>query len=73
MILNALHSDPLPVYGDGRNVRDWLYVEDFGREIGHALTHGRPGEVYNCGEARTSARTSTSWAGSSSCAGPIRR
>jgi dTDP-glucose 4,6-dehydratase len=49
MILNALSADPLPVYGDGRNVRNWLYVEDFGRGIGHALTHGRPGEVYNCG------------------------
>jgi len=49
MILNALSGDRLPVYGDGRNVRNWLYVEDFGRGIGHALTHGRPGEVYNCG------------------------
>jgi dTDP-glucose 4,6-dehydratase len=49
MILNALAGDPLPVYGDGRNVRNWLYVEDFGRGIGHALLHGIPGEVYNCG------------------------
>jgi dTDP-glucose 4,6-dehydratase len=49
MILNALAGDPLPVYGDGRNVRNWLYVEDFGRGIGHALAHGRAGEVYNCG------------------------
>jgi dTDP-glucose 4,6-dehydratase len=49
MILNALAGDPLPVYGDGRNVRNWLYVEDFGRGIGHALTHGAPGEAYNCG------------------------
>jgi dTDP-glucose 4,6-dehydratase len=49
MILNALAGDPLPVYGDGRNVRNWLYVEDFGRGIGHALTHGHAGEVYNCG------------------------
>jgi dTDP-glucose 4,6-dehydratase len=49
MILNALAGDPLPVYGDGRNVRNWLYVEDFARGIGHALTHGQPGEVYNCG------------------------
>jgi dTDP-glucose 4,6-dehydratase len=49
MILNALAGDPLPVYGDGRNVRNWLYVEDFGRGIGHALLHGQPGEVYNCG------------------------
>jgi dTDP-glucose 4,6-dehydratase len=49
MILNALAGDHLPVYGDGRNVRNWLYVEDFGRGIGHVLAHGRPGEVYNCG------------------------
>jgi dTDP-glucose 4,6-dehydratase len=49
MILNALAGDPLPVYGDGRNVRNWLYVEDFSRGIGHALAHGRHGEVYNCG------------------------
>ena len=43
MILNALAGDPLPVYGDGRNVRNWLFVEDFARGIGHALEHGRPG------------------------------
>jgi dTDP-glucose 4,6-dehydratase len=49
MILNALAGDHLPVYGDGRNVRNWLYVEDFGRGIGHVLEHGVPGEVYNCG------------------------
>ncbi len=49
MILNALAGDSLPVYGDGRNVRNWLFVEDFGRGIGHALAHGKPGEVYNCG------------------------
>jgi dTDP-glucose 4,6-dehydratase len=49
MILNALAGDALPVYGDGRNVRNWLYVEDFGRGIGHALAHGQAGEVYNCG------------------------
>jgi dTDP-glucose 4,6-dehydratase len=49
MILNALGGDHLPVYGDGRNVRNWLYVEDFGRGIGHVLAHGVPGEAYNCG------------------------
>jgi dTDP-glucose 4,6-dehydratase len=49
MILNALAGDHLPVYGDGRNVRNWLFVEDFGRGIGHVLEHGKPGEVYNCG------------------------
>ena len=49
MILNALAGDPLPVYGDGRNVRNWLFVEDFAHGIGHALVRGEPGEVYNCG------------------------
>jgi dTDP-glucose 4,6-dehydratase len=49
MVLNALAGDPLPVYGDGRNVRNWLYVEDFGRGIGQALASGAPGEAYNCG------------------------
>ncbi len=49
MILNALSGDHLPVYGDGRNVRNWLFVEDFGRGIGHVLAHGVPGEAYNCG------------------------
>ncbi len=49
MILNALAGDRLPVYGDGRNVRNWLHVEDFGHGIGHALAHGLPGEAYNCG------------------------
>ena len=49
MVLNALHGDPLPVYGDGLQVRNWLYVEDFARAIGHALEHGAPGEVYNVG------------------------
>ena len=49
MILNAFAGDRLPVYGDGRQVRNWLFVEDFGRGIGHALTHGSPGEAYNCG------------------------
>jgi dTDP-glucose 4,6-dehydratase len=49
MVLNALHGDKLPVYGDGLNVRNWLYVEDFGRGISHVLAHGAPGEVYNVG------------------------
>ena len=49
MVLNALHDDKLPVYGDGLNVRNWLYVEDFGRGISHILAHGAPGEVYNVG------------------------
>jgi dTDP-glucose 4,6-dehydratase len=49
MVLNALHGDHLPVYGDGMNVRNWIYVEDFCSGIGHALAHGRPGEAYNVG------------------------
>jgi dTDP-glucose 4,6-dehydratase len=49
MVLNALHGDSLPVYGDGMQVRNWLYVTDFGRGIGHALEQGRAGEVYNVG------------------------
>ncbi len=49
MILNALAGDSLPVYGDGKNVRNWLFVEDFASGIGHALLGGAPGEVYNCG------------------------
>ncbi len=48
-VLNALAGDRLPVYGDGKQVRNWLFVEDFGRGIGHVLAHGQPGETYNCG------------------------
>jgi dTDP-glucose 4,6-dehydratase len=48
-VLNALHGDPLPVYGDGRQVRNWLYVEDFCRGIHAVLQGGRPGEAYNVG------------------------
>lgn len=49
MILNALDGKPLPIYGDGGNVRDWLYVEDHCRGIQLALERGRPGEKYNIG------------------------
>ncbi len=49
MILNALHGDPLPVYGDGMQVRNWIHALDFGRAIGHVLEHGVAGEVYNAG------------------------
>jgi dTDP-glucose 4,6-dehydratase len=48
-VLNALHGDPLPVYGDGRQVRNWLYVQDFCRAIDLVLREGRPGEAYNAG------------------------
>ncbi len=49
MILNALAGQPLPVYGDGQNVRDWLYVEDHCHAIEAVLQGGRPGETYNIG------------------------
>jgi dTDP-glucose 4,6-dehydratase len=49
MILNALEGKPLPVYGDGQNVRDWLFVEDHCSAIARVLAAGRVGEVYNIG------------------------
>ena len=49
MILNALEGKPLPVYGDGMNVRDWLFVEDHCEAIRACLDAGRPGETYNIG------------------------
>jgi dTDP-glucose 4,6-dehydratase len=49
MILNALHGDPLPVYGDGMQVRNWIHCTDFASAIGHVLEHGTVGEVYNAG------------------------
>ena len=49
MIINALQDKPLPVYGDGANVRDWLYVEDHCSAIDLIIRHGRGGEVYNVG------------------------
>ncbi len=49
MISNALEDKQLPVYGDGQQIRDWLYVEDHCRAIRSVLENGRPGEVYNIG------------------------
>jgi dTDP-glucose 4,6-dehydratase len=49
VILNALDRKTLPVYGDGLNVRDWLYVEDHARALGVILAKGTPGETYNIG------------------------
>lgn len=49
MIANALDEKPLPIYGDGMQVRDWLYVDDHCRGIRAALDKGRPGEIYNIG------------------------
>lgn len=49
MICNAMEDKPLPVYGDGQQVRDWLYVEDHARAIWAVLNKGRAGEIYNVG------------------------
>lgn len=49
VILKAIEEEPLPVYGDGQNIRDWLYVEDHCRAIRRVLAAGRPGESYNIG------------------------
>jgi dTDP-glucose 4,6-dehydratase len=49
MIVNAMHGKPLPVYGDGKNVRDWLYVGDHCAALRAVLGRGRPGETYNVG------------------------
>ena len=48
-VLNALDSKPLPIYGNGSNVRDWLYVDDHARALGLILQKGSPGETYNVG------------------------
>ena len=48
-ILAALEGRPIPIYGDGRNVRDWLFVEDHARALEMILAGGKPGEVYNIG------------------------
>jgi dTDP-glucose 4,6-dehydratase len=48
-ILKALHGEPIPVYGKGDNVRDWLYVDDHARALYAVLTQGRPGDSYNIG------------------------
>ncbi len=53
MISNALEDKPLPVYGDGQQVRDWLYVEDHCRAIHGILEKGREGEIYNIGGSRS--------------------
>ena len=49
MILNALHGKPLPVYGDGMQIRDWLFVEDHARALYKVVTEGVIGETYNIG------------------------
>jgi dTDP-glucose 4,6-dehydratase len=49
IIIRALAAEPLPVYGDGSNVRDWLFVEDHARALRAVFEHGTPGETYNIG------------------------
>ena len=49
MIINALKGKPLPVYGDGKNIRDWLHVKDHCSAIDLVIHKGKPGEVYNIG------------------------
>ena len=53
MISNALEDKPLPIYGDGMQVRDWLYVDDHCRAIFSVLEKGREGEIYNIGGSRS--------------------
>src|SRR5579872_3765860 len=52
MISNAIENKPLPIYGDGMQIRDWLYVDDHCRAILAAVEKGRPGEIYNIGGSR---------------------
>lgn len=52
MIINAMNDKKLPVYGDGLNVRDWIYVIDHNKAINLVLEKGRPGEVYNIGASQ---------------------
>ena len=52
MISNALQDRPLPIYGDGLQVRDWLYVDDHARAIAAVAAKGEPGEIYNIGGSR---------------------
>ena len=52
MISNAIEDQPLPIYGDGMQIRDWLYVEDHCRAIQSVIERGREGEIYNIGGSR---------------------
>jgi dTDP-glucose 4,6-dehydratase len=53
MISNALEDRPLPIYGDGQQIRDWLYVDDHARAILAVIERGRAGEIYNIGGSRS--------------------
>ncbi len=48
-VTNAMENKSLPIYGDGKNIRDWIYVEDHSRAVETVLTKGKPGEIYNVG------------------------
>ncbi|TPV99726.1 MAG: dTDP-glucose 4,6-dehydratase 2 [Beijerinckiaceae bacterium] len=74
-ILNALEGKPIPVYGDGGNIRDWLYVEDYARALVTIAERGAPGESYNVGawSERSTSRSSRRSAGSSMKLYPTRR
>src|SRR6185503_12481240 len=52
MISNAMEDKPLPIYGDGQQIRDWLYVDDHARAILAVIERGRAGEIYNIGGSR---------------------
>ncbi|MCC6953269.1 MAG: GDP-mannose 4,6-dehydratase, partial [Deltaproteobacteria bacterium] len=56
MVTNAMTDQPLPLYGDGKNVRSWLHVDDHSHALMLILQSGRPGEVYNIGGAPESER-----------------
>jgi dTDP-glucose 4,6-dehydratase len=49
MIINAIHGNPLPIYGNGMQIRDWLYVEDHAKALIKVVTEGKIGETYNIG------------------------
>ena len=49
LFLNAIHGKPLPIYGDGSQIRDWLYVEDHAKALIKVVTEGEIGETYNIG------------------------
>jgi dTDP-glucose 4,6-dehydratase len=51
-ITNALNDQPLPLYGDGRQIRDWIHVEDHARALLEVLDHGSVGEIYNISAGR---------------------
>ena len=50
MIIRALNDEKLPVYGEGKNVRDWLYVKDHCSSIDLIIRNGKDGEIYNVGD-----------------------